>query len=188
MSHNFFISDFINSISVFFLSLPSIEFCLFHFSTSCLSQQQFFPAAGGSGTAQETQHFHLYSFCVASPLFHLSHSHVMRYLVIRQIPKGEIHRQTRETFRFSSSTSLFLLPTGLPFCATNRLLSLMRFYQRVADLVTELMLCLMAPASFTLITICQNAHRAQKNQSCLLIDYQRIYECVIGFLSQDIGL
>ncbi len=76
-----------------------------------------------------------------SPPPSLSLHHVIRYLVIRWIPRGwYVPRQTRETF-LSSFIYLSLPPSIPPPCVSNRLLSHMRFSRRVADLETELMLC-----------------------------------------------
>lgn len=76
-----------------------------------------------------------------SPPPFLSLHHVIRYLVIRWIPRGwYVPRQTRETFLFSF-IYLSLPPSIPPSCVSNRLLSHMRFSRRVADLETELMLC-----------------------------------------------
>lgn len=77
------------------------------------------------------------TFVPSSPFLHLSPHHVIRYLVIRWIPRGwYVRRQTWKTF-FISFINLSLHSSIPPSCASNRLLSHLRFSRRVADSDTE---------------------------------------------------
>lgn len=81
------------------------------------------------------------TFVPSTPFLHCSPHHAIRYLVIRWIPRGwYVCRQTWETFLISF-INLSLHSSVPPSCASNRLLSHLRFSWRVADSDTELILC-----------------------------------------------
>lgn len=78
------------------------------------------------------------TFVPSPPFLHCSPHHVIRYLVIRWIPKGwYVCRQTWETFLISF-INLSLHSSVPPPCASNRLLCHLRFSWRVAGSDTEL--------------------------------------------------